>query len=88
MDVKQGIGGWQVWDGTLLLVDGLPSNAAAWAELDRRQRRPNWKSGAAEFRDLGALQGGRRVPWTNPKARKPHYGKKRMHKRAHPIRSR
>jgi hypothetical protein len=88
MDVRQCFDGtWGVWESETLLAGGL-SNSDAWAELDRRQRRPDWKSSATEFRDLGSLQGGQRVPWTNPKARKPHYGKKRMWKRAHPTRSR
>lgn len=27
-----------------IVADGLPSNAAAWREMDRLERRPNWKT--------------------------------------------
>jgi hypothetical protein len=88
MDVKQGFDGtWQVWHGDVLIVGALPSNSAAWAELDKRTaRRANWKSSACEFRNLGSYDHGKITPWTNPRARKG--GKKRMWRRAHSTRSR
>jgi hypothetical protein len=76
MGVKQCFDGtWGVWDGSTLLVGGL-TNSAAWAELDRRTRRPDWKSSSCEFRDLGSWRTGKVAPWTNPKARK--HRKKKM----------
>jgi hypothetical protein len=87
MDVKQNCdGSWCVFDGDVLLVGGLPSHAAAWDEVDRRTTRPNWKSSASQFRDLGSFDHGRITPWTNPKHCKGR--KKKMFRRAHPIRSR
>jgi hypothetical protein len=72
--------GWQVWDGTVLLVDGLPSHADAWREVDRRTRRENWKSGSCEFRNLGSLATGRVVPPL--KSRKASKNIKKMWRRA------
>jgi hypothetical protein len=74
-----------VWDEDTLLLRGLPSNEAAWRELDRRQRRPNWKSGAAEFRDLGSLSSGKVVPYTDPRKRSRWGSRKKMHRRAPKI---
>lgn len=86
MDVRQCFDGtWGVWDGNTLLVGGL-TNSAAWAELDRRTTRANYKSSSCEFRNLGSFASGKVTPWTNPKQRK--HSKKKMWRRRHPIRSR
>jgi hypothetical protein len=91
MDVRQCFDGtWGVWDGSTLLVGGL-TNSAAWAELDRRTTRANYKSSSCQFRDLGSWSTGAITPWTNPKARKKQHAKrnkKKMWRRAPLIRRR
>jgi hypothetical protein len=71
----------------IVVMKGL-THAQAWAEADRRTARPNWKSSACEFRNLGSFDHGKVTPWTNPKARKKWQGKKKMHRRAPLVRSR
>jgi hypothetical protein len=77
MRVQQDFDGtWSVWDdGVSMLAGNLPSHAAAYAELDRRERRANWKSSASSYRMGSFDHPGKVVPWTNPKARK---GKAKM----------
>jgi hypothetical protein len=77
-------GSWSVWDGATLLVGGLKSHADAWAEVDRRTTRANWKSGSCEYRDLGSFDHGKHTPWTNPK-RSRWGSRKKMHRRAPKI---
>jgi hypothetical protein len=72
-------GSWSVWDdgGVLLLVGGLPSHSAAWAELDRRERRPNWKPASCDDR-MGSFDHGKRSRFTPPwKKRKGRRGRGR-----------
>jgi hypothetical protein len=61
-------GSWSVWDdsGVAMLAGGLPSHAAAWAEVDRRTRRPNWKPASCGDR-MGAFdKPGKMTRWTPP----------------------
>jgi hypothetical protein len=63
-------GTWSVWDGEVLLVGDLPTHAAAYAELDRRERRANYKPSSTSYRMGSFDHPGKVTPWTNPKARK------------------
>ena len=67
MDVRQADDGtWMIWKDGYCLKAGL-THAQAWAEVDRLSARPNWKSGACEYRNLGSFDHGRVSPYTDPR---------------------